>query len=865
MTQRWAAPSRYSAPSLNSGTRDMPYNEIPIGDAPPSMPHGRLSDMTSTGKDITKLNHMDPFKDIIAKWSPFFGPPPRPMAMAYQDLDEQHRTLPEAYEGDSIYLREVVITKVKEGDEWLYHLAAPLVNMEGSMSVKLDRMIYHDTTLDSLGEEGVARLMTSSKEVQGDQLRRYGGALLINSMHLQTPSGQTEYSNKIRQLINATHETIAMGVAHHLLNHQPYVDRNAKYNLLGNGSLDNEMRDKTHWWCKLCKSPDAAEDIIQKGDDVFDSRGVAPANLFIWPKGGERYCRNRPFYMTGKPFNENENYVLSQVSRNLIHKESRGFRVGNHDPVEDPHFRLRTIGGFFYFNNLNLTDVPQDKYKTCFLDRITFSEKDDGWKKIPYEKTKHFSGLYYHSDITEGDGKQGTLTPFGQEFFDHFKSDTWGEFIPKFLNKGQTGSSGKTEYMKIINKLYRDLNDEDRKKNGIREAFLDVLKKHEDNPNDKVSVNWKKSVSESKSASYNAEADADDLNDEVQQELGNGNGDSDIIKAGNKRASIQNQKKQQDDDDVPPPPENGIASTDHTYSLLRHACQNGNGDTTIERKWIENWLLHSASVVIDAFWSFQIEFDGYQWFGALCTRPYGTYVTGSGIMMSSGGECAITGIGHQKFRLGSDAARDLIFGQYTNYHKTMVLNNAKIYLFHDILPKSYEGGNGHDFWDPTDDFADVDDYKACNLTRDIFSCVVPINWSPPNFYLDLTGRHNIEMEGLGSDGNTCSSDTLHYPTAELYSSLWGWQTTPESSPLDSRFFSEMAHSPKFNTTCFQQHQWQFQWNGVASNGGGYTDFVSEKTHWGENVYEGCAKVRRGAEKYFKCPSYLQTKTLSLTY
>ena len=62
------------------------------------------------------------------------------------------------------------------------------------------------------------------------------------------------------------------------------------------------------------------------------------------------------------------------------------------------------------------------------------------------------------------------------------------------------------------------------------------------------------------------------------------------------------------------------------------------------------------------------------------------------VYAAGGGASGITAIGHQRFRLASDAARDLIFGQYTNYHKTIILNDKRVILAADIMPRSYDGG-----------------------------------------------------------------------------------------------------------------------------------------------------------------------------
>jgi hypothetical protein len=266
----------------------------------------------------------------------------------------------------------------------------------------------------------------------------------------------------------------------------------------------------------------------------------------------------------------------------------------------------------------------------------------------------------------------------------------------------------------------------------------------------------------------------------------------------------------------------------------------------------ERFGLHSGR-----FWKYQIDNNGVQSIGFLAARPNATYTLGTGVYAAGGGKSCITALSNQKFRLGSDAGRDLIFGQYTNYHKTIIHTNKNIIITQDILPRSYDGGNGHEMWDPLDADNDVDDYYRGIMKASIFVLAVPIGYKPKRFYIDITGKHHQNMMS-----NHVDPDELHYPSADIYKAAWRWQTT-DINPLNKSFFyDESQHNPKFNTLVFQGHTWEYEYL-PGMGAGSFSRVTQERGHWGNRVYEGCGAVRRGKKKMLEIPSFIGTKTISL--
>jgi len=344
-------------------------------------------------------------------------------------------------------LREMVITQIKASDEWLFRDLAPLRDFASKMEIIWDQIEFEDTLLDKLPEEAIARLTTHNKAQKRDSLQRHGIAVLWNSMHLETPQGEQMFYRQMQQLKNACSETIAYGVVFRYLCHTQYEDPNSKYRTdSGPNSVDAQVRAELDQFCCLVKDEDAVETLIDNLNLILSQRGVEPQPgdnyYFCWPQGAMKYHGQKDFYLTGHAQNKQAN-VLTQSPSGITHKVSRGFRVGNHCANEDPQFRQKTIGLFTIMNDRNLSDVPNHMYKTAMLDRIIYSEDEDGWVRMSYKTTAQYAGLFEWGEGYD----DSSLTQIGEDFFMLYDCSTWGQLYKKF---------GKFDDM--IDKLYNDLN-----------------------------------------------------------------------------------------------------------------------------------------------------------------------------------------------------------------------------------------------------------------------------------------------------------------------------------------------------------------------------------------------------------------------
>ena len=237
-------------------------------------------------------------------------------------------------------------------------------------------------------------------------------------------------------------------------------------------------------------------------------------------------------------------------------------------------------------------------------------------------------------------------------------------------------------------------------------------------------------------------------------------------------------------------------------------------------------------------------------FGFLLFRPWMTYRMGTGILAKSGRETGETLIGHADFQLSDNVVQKMHYGNFTMYLKSIVIKQQNVYLAENMYAMGYVGGNDCRFFTSPNE---VTDYMDSGCGRSMFSCLVPYDTrasDPSNCAwacdypnpMDITGQ--FQHARLATNGSSPSAN--HYASCDFYSNYWQWKHTMQPD-TDMPYFSTYS---KWNTLCYQGHQAMYnpqthQFDAVIENTG----------HWGNRVYPGCGRVRRGLQKLLEPVQY----------
>jgi len=226
------------------------------------------------------------------------------------------------------------------------------------------------------------------------------------------------------------------------------------------------------------------------------------------------------------------------------------------------------------------------------------------------------------------------------------------------------------------------------------------------------------------------------------------------------------------------------------------------------------------------------------------------YEAGTMIILSAWGQTGNTFYGHADMMLSDNAATKMHYGHFTYYSKSQVLQSRKIIHGRNCIVKDYIGGNGHKVWDASNP-DDLEDYNSGELTKDIFFVPVLMNHEVDTNHMDITGSYHADI-GAGEEANKAT----FYDSAAIYRTFWGWRNNITS--LTDNSYSAVRRA-RDNTIVFQAHQHMY------NPGSGKMDLtIMDKGHWGDRVYPGCGKVRRGIETYLKPVKYDNTNTMGFT-
>ncbi len=367
----------------------------------------------------------------IEQMKPYFGMPKRVQEEdVYNSLDVENFDLPDAYAGKSTYLSYILVSNIITSNLWPVTKLLPWLKHDDSMEIVWDRWEFHDALLKRTPEESVSRLLTSTFGTHRAYIVRYGIALLLEHGFYLTEKGRLNYAMNLTQMRHAVVETSCFGAIMAVLMCEPFKDPNDKYRPASDRSmliLDDILRSETEMWACCQKLEDGFEIINDKLDGVLTERNQEVGNIVtVVPSGMAKHYKNRManriFAYSGIKAGEEPPSILNGSFGDI--EESRGFKMGEHQPNEDPCFRDQTIGSFFQMTNVHLQDVEPHEFRTAMLDKVIYSENLDDWYRCEYKANARFLGLYDGWDT-----KKPWLSKIGKKFLGPY--NTWGAVAKK--------------------------------------------------------------------------------------------------------------------------------------------------------------------------------------------------------------------------------------------------------------------------------------------------------------------------------------------------------------------------------------------------------------------------------------------------
>jgi hypothetical protein len=222
----------------------------------------------------------------------------------------------------------------------------------------------------------------------------------------------------------------------------------------------------------------------------------------------------------------------------------------------------------------------------------------------------------------------------------------------------------------------------------------------------------------------------------------------------------------------------------------------------------------------------------------LILRPHGTWRGRTCIKMLGGGQAGNTYFAHGSAEVGHDANRMISLLHSVAYMAAIVQNAQYVYAQPNLLIDAYYGGFGMGFFNPTS----YQKRSPDGSENSIIVVAVPYKERQFPNPLDIAGRFYTDYDNGLVDIR--HNDELHYSTAYRYNNnnyMFYTRSNPQDELSEPTVIPEHVH---MNRICWQGAQYMY--NRVS----GKFDYCEVNTSgWGELVYAGCGKVRRGGDLY----------------
>lgn len=735
----------------------------------------------------------------------FFGPRRIPAWVdPYAMKAEENKVLPDAWDKRSRFLEGVIIQRIKSGQKFYMSELLPWKDYDGlGPSFTIKKLIYDPHLLDQVPEEGVVRLVTQRSQEWTATLERFGLGFHMEGGFAMTPNGIRDYAMSLMQIRNATWMTLALGVCYALLNVTPYADSywrqfDVPYPIR---TLENLFEFECRLWGILSKGGQNGFLLMQQiGREVMENRDVEPDTMIL-PFNTKTYYRlNRDdetsysrWGAKGPARLESADGPIGAQAEFKIF-ETKKFTIAADEPPFDPFVRNRWTGRKFEHRHRNVRGAKSDKALNIHvldMDRDTIVE-------LSFEESLAMTGLW---------DADGNPTPeIGRPFFANFTKKTFEDNFGRNPVPGAPASAGAFGHQAhalragdIGKSFHAD-------KDGSlafmaqpvnRTRFVALLNKYAADDD----------------ASGNALAGCMILvaqgDDDPSAGINALKGALDTVEA--KLALTGNDKKEY--------LRKLTWATDHD-TALKALKGDPNGDLRPNGDFKRN--------------------DMKDYVDVLLFNPYIGERMGSGVIMKRGSETGHTYIGMPNFMLGHDASRKMLLGNFTCYAGPVIENPRNVYVLHNIVGKGYIGGGGTRYWNPLNpDHVQAHRSGKTNVAS-LFAIAIP-HWEDLGNRanrLDITGTWPQDLaEEADDDPN---NPRLHYSTAPIYRSIWGW--THPTEYLPTSYFTPF---PGYNTLVSQDTQYLAAVNGEGEIIHPMARVLHGCGPWGHVIYNGVVADRHG--------------------
>jgi hypothetical protein len=339
----------------------------------------------------------------------------------YAQYPRDNKDLPEALNGRSYMMEEVLINFVKNVDQWIIRELFPWIQWEDGMRVEWHVTTFQDHMLDRVPSEASGRVLTSTEETKSATMRQFGRSMQLEYGFYLTPMGRQRYANQTLQIASATVETFSLGAVMAVLNIPPswlQYQRTNRADMM-DISEEDQVMNNTEWdrqmWGIMKKENNGAVRAVNRAMERLENRTQRKANYAVLPPGAREHKMDQlAAKIYRDPNSGSGDLDVELQKKGLTVRYSRDFRLGTAAGSVNPFVSERTIGDFFYMGDAHLEGMPQELRLPHHSDLYIHDGRPDRWVKIKYREAFENSGLFKLKAGKYEMGEMGTSI-FGED------------------------------------------------------------------------------------------------------------------------------------------------------------------------------------------------------------------------------------------------------------------------------------------------------------------------------------------------------------------------------------------------------------------------------------------------------------------
>ncbi len=394
-----------------------------------------------------------------AKFWPYFGQDSsaiqKPADWSYP---REVYNLPEGLKGNNYFISRLLISQISKADQVWIREVLPWFKWEGGNEIKWDVWKFHDHLLNRTPEQSVSRMLTSNRDQKNATITRYGIAFMAEHGFMMTPQGRIAYAMNMQQIVNATVETLCLGVMEAILfvEYDRWTDATITA-MSTRAQLEDKVNVEINDFACIQKG---RAGIFMRMEDMkitFRKRTGKEPNMFVFGPGALTALKMmgaslEKTYYVGASSTIDSTEKRARVGNGTTLLEMRSVRASEGAQAINPAEVRTVLGGFTELSVNKIRGVTPESFRTELLNRDIHVDKADDYYTLQFKKLLPLTGLYVRADgaplggggggkdfgaayggggyddkTAAGKGPTHVLSELGRQFYSSYR--TWGEYM----------------------------------------------------------------------------------------------------------------------------------------------------------------------------------------------------------------------------------------------------------------------------------------------------------------------------------------------------------------------------------------------------------------------------------------------------